>query len=1036
MEKLVNAFVDRRRATILFLFIVMLLGYLAYTQIPKESNPDVKIPMIYVLMQYAGISPEDGQRLLLQPMENALRSVVGITKMTSYAQEGSATIILEFNAGFDSDKALRDVRDKVSNTTYKLPKDADTPTAHEINLSLEPVLNVIVTGDVDERSLVTLARDLKDKIEGVEGVLEVNIGGEKKDAIEVIIEPATLERYGIAIDLIAQIIASNNALVPVGTLKTEGGEYAIKIPSLVKDINEFLSFPIKASKSGVLRLGDIATVKKTFKDAQTIARVNGKSAVVLEISKRSGANIINTVAAVKEMIKENSKFLPASIEIMYSQDQSDQINEMIADLENSIILAGILVIIVIVLSVGVRSALLIALSLPASFLVGILLLSYMGLTLNIVVLFSLILTVGMIVDDAIVVSEYADRKMVDGYEPQIAFLEAATRMFWPIVTSTLVKIVVFMPLLFWPGVIGQFMKFMPITVIAILSNSLIFALCFQPALGPILGHAKTEDEEAVKAMRAAEEGDLADLRGLSAKYVKLLTIVLQRPKLFISSICGFLVSVYIFFFIAGTGVEFFPQVEPSSATISIGSPGNLSLSQKDQLLQDVEAKILDLKKDIKVFYAKSGQVDDKGMFPEDTIAIVQLELEDWQTRRKAVEIFADITERLKHIKGISFQILEERKGPPSQKPIEIHFSSYNYDLLPPFVERFRNAMTEMGGFKDVEDSRPIPAIEWGLKFDRELAAKYRVDVGMVGNMVKLITSGLKLSTYRADDSNDEVDILLRYPATKRLISELDNLIIVTTDGKKVPISQFVKRVAEPQVNKIKRLNQDITITVKSDVKPGVLADTKVKEIKKWLEQNLDEGINVTYGGDDKDQQETGSFLVKVFFLALVIMFMIMLIQFNSFYHTAIVMSAVFLSTVGVLIGLILSWQPFGIVMCGIGIIALAGVVLNNNILFVDTYQHLRASGISVEEAVIRTGAQRMRPILLTALTAILGLIPMVIGLTINFFEREITYDAPSSQWWHQLAASIAGGLSFATVLTLFFTPCLLVLGQKFEKERK
>ena len=1036
MDKLINFFVDRRRATIFFLFVMMVLGYFAYLKIPKESNPDVKIPMIYIMIKYQGISPEDGQKLLLQPMENGLRSIVGVTKMTSYAQEGIANIILEFNAGFDSDKALQDVRNKVSDTTHKLPIDAEAPIVQEINLSLEPVLNVIITGDVSERVLVDLSNNLKDIVEGVEGVLEVSIGGEKKEVIEIIIEPTILERYGISIITVANIISSNNKLVPAGTIKFKGGAYPIKVPSLVKDAKEFLAFPIKADQNGVLRLEDIAKVTRTFEDPKTIARVNGKPAVVLEISKKSGANIINTVAAIKETVKAFSKFWPSSVKIIYSQDKSDNINEMILDLENSIVLAGILVVIVIILSVGVRSALVIALSLPASFLFGILLLEYSGMTLNIVVLFSLILTVGMIVDDAIVVSEYADRKMTDGCEPQKAFLEAATRMFWPIVTSTLVKIVVFMPLLFWPGVIGQFMKYMPITVIAILTNSLIFALFFQPAIGPLLGHSSTAgNEESVKAMRAAEDGDLKDLRGLTAAYVKLLISVLEHPKKFAFSICGVLIVVYSFFFIAGTGVEFFPKIEPTNATISIGSPGNLSIEQKDALLREVESKILDLKDDIRVFYAKSGDVNPNSMLPEDTIAIVQLELEDWQLRRKAAKIFADVSDRLKPIEGVNFQILEPRQGPPSQKPIEVNFSSYNYLSIGPFVAKFRKAINDMGGFKDVEDSRPVPAIEWSLIFDRELAAKYKVDVNTLGNMVRLVTNGLKISTYRAEEVREEMDVLLRYPLDKRILSELDNLIIVGLDGTKVPVSKFVKRVPGLKVDKIKRLDQINTITVKADVMPGVLADDKVREIRKWLESNLEEGIFVKYGGDDKEQKETGSFLVKAFLLALIIMFVVMLVQFNSFYHTFIVMSAVFLSTVGVLIGLIISWQPFGIVMCGIGVIALAGVVLNNNILFVDTYQHLRKSGIGIHEAVIRSGAQRMRPILLTALTAILGLLPMVIGLTINFFDREITYDAPSSQWWRQLAASIAGGLSFATILTLFFTPCLLVLGQKFEKAK-
>ena len=480
MEKIIEAFTHRKRATIFFLLILVVCGYFSYLSIPKEDSPDVKIPMIYVMVTHAGISPEDSQKLLLKPMELALRSVSGIKELTSYAYEGSGVIIAKFNAGFDSNKALNEIRAEINDAEHNLPKDTDKPIIKEINLSLMPVLNVILTGDIPEESLITMSRKLKDKVETVEDVLSVDLKGDRVDVVEIIVTPQILDSYNISLVQLSQIIAKNNALIAVGQVKNDGGTFSVKVPSTIENVSDLFDFPVFSHNGQVVKLNDIAQIKKTYKDPNYIARVNGKSAVVLEVSKRTGANVISTIKKVKNLVEQEKKFLPSHLEVIYAQDESDKIIDMVDELENGILLAIILVTIVVVFSVGGRSALLIALSIPTSFLIGILLMDMLGYTLNIVVLFSLILTVGMIVDDAIVVSEYADRKVIDGMDIKKAFVHSAHRMFWPIVTSTLVKIVVFLPLLFWPGVIGQFMKYMPITVTIILSNSLLFALFFQP----------------------------------------------------------------------------------------------------------------------------------------------------------------------------------------------------------------------------------------------------------------------------------------------------------------------------------------------------------------------------------------------------------------------------------------------------------------------------------------------------------------------------------------------------------------------------
>lgn len=1034
--RLIEFFVEYKRTTITFLVMILIYGYIAATNIPKESTPDIDIPMVYVLVTMDGISPEDSQRMIIKPLENKIRSIEGIKQMTGWAKEGSGALLVEFFAGTKSKTAVQDVRDKVNDAQSDLPKDSNRPIVKEISIDMFPVLNVVLSGYVPKRTLIEMSRDLKNKIETISNVLEVNVGGDLEDVIEILIQPAAMENHKLSLQLLQNIIAANNSLVTAGSLRSENGEYSVKVPSLITNFSELLNFPIRVDGESIIKVKDLAKVRRTYKDSKNLARINGKPSVVLEVSKRNGSNVIDTVKEIKDLVIAESEYWPEQINISFAQDESKNIEDMLLDLENNILLAAVLVIIVIMLSVGVKSALLISLSLPVSFFAGILALYLFGFTLNMMVLFSLILSIGMVVDDAIVVSEYADRKIIEGMESQEAYTNAASRMFWPIVTSTSVKLVVFAPLLFWPGIMGEFMKFMPITVIAILSNSLIFALFFQPSFGNVITHSKEEmNEDVKKSLLASENGNLDDVKGLTKIYTLLLIKILKRPKTFVFSVIGFMFGVYAFFFLFGTGIEFFPNVEPDQANIVVRSPGDLSLSQKDNLMKIVENKVLDMDKEIKVFYTKVGNLgfNSDTLYPPDTIGIIQLDFHDWRVRRKANVIIEDIKSRTQDIDGLNIQVVINRQGPTQGKPININITAKNYDNIAPFVGKIRSAMDVMGGFKDVEDSRPVPGIEWHFNVDRELAAKYGISATDVGNVLKLATNGYKVSSIRIDGVDDEVDVVVRFPQLFRSISDLESIKIVTQDNKIVPISIFVKKIAKQKVSTITRVDQSPVMIIKADVQDGFLVDSQVKKIQKWFVENYDPNIKIIFKGDAQNQKETATFLKAASISALLLMWLIMLLQFNTFYHTAIVMSAVFLSTVGVLLGLIISWQPFGVVMCGIGIIALAGIVLNNNILFIDTYNYLRKHGNTVEDSIIKTGMQRMRPILLTATTAVLGLFPMVIGLTIDFFNREILYNSPSSQWWKQLSASIAGGLTFSTILTLFFTPCLLMIFKKIDR---
>lgn len=1032
MNSIVNAAVSRSRAVVMLFTLILVMGSFAYLNIPKESDPDVQIPIIYTVMTHEGISPEDAERMLIRPMEKELQGIEGVKEMRSSASQGRASVTLEFDAGFDSDKALLDVREKVDIAKAELPEETDEPTVNEVNLSLFPVINVILRGTMPERSMLKIARNLRDSIEEIPAVLEVDIAGEREETLDVILDPTKVQGYNLTTSII-ELVRSNNLLVAAGSLDTGDGRYDVKVPGVLETVNDIMTVPLKVDGDAALALEDVGIVRRGFKDHTSFARVNGEQALVLEVSKRTGENIIDTIKKVRAVVEQERKFWPEGIDVLYAQDQSERITDMLGDLQSNLILAIILVAVIIIAYVGIVAGGFIAIAIPGAFLIGILFLYFAGFTMNIVVLFSLILSIGMLVDSAIVVIEYANRRMIDGARAKEAFAEGAKRMGWPIVASTITTLIAFAPLLFWPGIPGQFMQYMPITLMVTLTGSLVMALIILPSLGNMLGMADRVSTREWEVIHQTESGDLEHITGFTGGYIRTLRSLMKRAWLFVLACIAALVGVIVLYGHYGNGVEFFPKIEPEQGQVIIRARGNLSVWQKRDIAIEVEDKIKDLYGEITVFYTRTGEIISKGRnLPEDTIAIVQLEFADWQKRRHANDILAEVRERLQGIPGIAMEIREDRAGPQSEKPIEIEIASRLPDLLEPTTHALMAHLDTVDGLVDVDNSLPVPAIEWQYEVDRAQASKYGVNIAMLGQFMRLATNGMLVTTYRPDDNDDEVDVLARYPKDKRSLSYLDNVMIGTAQGP-VPIGNFVKRKAAPKLATISRVDGLRVVKVSADVADGVLADNKVKEILAWLEEqrgSFDPNVRVRFKGEEEDKRETSAFLRNAFILALFGMALVMVTQFNSFFHAFVILSAVFLSTAGVLLGLLITGQPFGIVMCGVGIISLAGIVVNNNIIFIDTYQILRREGMGPHEALLRTGGQRLRPILLTAGTTVLGLLPMVFGVNIDFVERAVYFDAPSSQWWRQLSTTIASGLSFATILTLLFTPCLIWMVEK------
>jgi len=1009
----------------------ILLGFVAYNTIPKEADPDVPIPFVVVSVPYPGISPEDGERLIARPMETQLRTIEGLEEITSVAQQGYVGLYLEFDVNFNKDAALQKVRDKVDLAKAEIPSGAEEPVITEFNVSTFPIMIVSLSGQAPERTLLRMARELQDEIETVPSILEAPIVGDRDELLEIVIDQARVESYGLTAGEVFAAVNENNRLVAAGDATGQGGSFAVKVPGLIETPDDVLNLPVRASEAGVVRLRDVADVRPTFVDAQSFARFNGQPAVVIEIKKRVGENIVETIAQVKRKVEAKTAGWPAHISVDYSLDQSFFITDMLDSLESSILLAIMLVLVVVVAALGLRSGLLVGFAIPASFLLAFMFLDWSGYTVNFMVLFGMILAVGMLVDGAIIVVEFADRKMAEGMSRREAYPQAAKRMFWPVVSSTLTTLAAFLPMLLWPGVSGKFMSYLPITLILVLTASTLVALVFLPVVGSFVGKPQPGSEETLRALAASERGDIREIGGITGWYAQTVSYFIQRPRRVVAAAVATLFGVIVFFGMFGKGVEFFVDIEPNRAFVNVFARGNLAPSQKLELVREVEDKVLASDGLKSVFTSVAGggggSFGQGGRAAEDKIGAVSIEFLDFDKRRSANSILEDIRAAAAAIPGIRIEIEKEQGGPPTGKDIIVEITGNNPAGLVETTGRIRRQMDAMPDLIEIEDSRPLPGIEYQLVIDREQAGRFGADVGTLGAVVQLVTNGLKVGEYRPDDSDDEVEIRVRYPLDDRGILALDSLRVQTAQGL-VPISNFVKRVAAPQVSFVERVDGERIYRVRANVALGVLADDKVQELRAWFEtQDFPRGVNVRFGGADEQQAESGQFLMLALVGALFLMGAILLIQFNSFYAVILVLSTVVMSTIGVMLGMLVMGQTFSIIMTGTGIVALAGIVVNNNIVLVDTYQHLVRQGFEPLEAIVRTGAQRLRPVFLTTATTMVGLLPMMFNIAVDFFEPSMGVGGPVTDWWVSLSTAVVFGMGFSTVLTLIVTPCMMAI---------
>ena len=1123
MTGLVDWAAERARMILAMIALSLTAGIFAYTTLPKEGEPDIEIPVLFVSVVFPGISAADSEALLVRPIETELADLDGLKRMTATAAENYAGVAIEFEFGWDKAKTMADARDAMNAAEALFPEGAEKYSINEINFSEFPIIIVNLTGNVPERTMTRIAEDLQEEIEGMDAVLEAVIAGNRKEMMEVVIDPLRLEAYNVTAGELISVVRNNNQLIAAGEVDTAQGSFSVKIPSSFDEPRDIYNLPVKTNGDRVITLGDLADIRLTFEDRVGTARYNGETTVALQVVKRKGFNLIKTAAAIRALIEEAETTWPpelrAAVDIGSSNDQSRVVASMVSQLEGSVLTAIALVMIVVLASLGTRAALLVGFAIPTSFLLCFVLLAVMGITISNIVMFGLILAVGMLVDGAIVVVEYADKRITEGEGPMRAYVEAAKRMFWPVVSSTATTLCAFLPMLFWPGVPGQFMGMLPVTLIFVLSASLIVALVYLPVVGGVsgrmgrgfdgaaavlrarlpwilraalvpvciyamfLGAMQTVNPDYLFGLDAASMGALAALPGAlmfllaafaasvamgaakihrAAKKVRsgyrrtnfgfLVKLMVANPIMPLVMIFGvffFAFSVFEYFGENNRGVEFFVESEPEQAIVYVKARGNLSLPEKDRILKEAEAIVLAHPGVESVFaFAGAGGLNQNtsgAEKPKDTIAQIQLETIPWENRRDRPEldgnlIMKELIAALEELPGIQIEVLGIERGPASNKPVHLRLTGDNWPELLRVTQEMRNVFDQTEGLTLVEDTRPLPGIDWQIDVDVEKAGRYGADVATVGAMVQLVTRGILLDTMRVETSDVEIEIRVRLPEKDRVLSTLDGLKLRTREGL-VPLSNFITRQPVQKLAEINRIDQKRYFDIKAGVLPGlsrsetdaagvekdilINANERIAFLTRYLEANpLPPGVSWEWTGDQEDEAESQAFLSKAFIAALALMFIILLAQFNSFFNSFIVLLAVVLSTVGVLIGMLVMQQAFSIIMTGTGIVALAGIVVNNNIVLIDTYQELSRYMPRIE-AIIRTAEQRIRPVLLTTITTMAGLAPMMFGLSLDFINGGYSIDSPTALWWKQLATAVVFGLGIATVLTLLLTPSLL-----------
>lgn len=1083
--KITNVAIDNRTSVFILVVIIVFLGLSAYLTLPRESAPDISIPWVIVSTPYFGVSPEDVETLITQKLEKEINGIGEVKEIVSSSFEGFSLIRVEFESGFDIDEAVQKVRDKVNKAEPELPPDVEKPDIIEINFSEFPILTINVAGNYSLLKLKEVAEDLKDEIEKVTGVLEVKISGDIEREVKVDVDIAKLNHYNVRFDDIISSIMNENKTIPGGTIDVGNSSFMVRVPGEFTEPYLIENIIVKLKDGAPIYVKDLADVSYGFEDRQTYARLNGHNAVSIDVSKRVGENIIHIADEIKQLLESKRSELPEDLQLYITTDQSKDIKRMVHELENNILSGLVLVLIVLFFFLGVRNAFFVAIAIPLSMLMSFFILEAMDVTLNMVVLFSLILALGMLVDNAIVIIENIYKFLEEGHKLAEAAKLGTAEVAWPVFTSTMTTVAAFSPMLFWSGVVGEFMYYIPLVLITTLLSSLFVALIINPVFASVfmrLEHPQDKPQTIFQKIlhpfnKITHFFVDVMLPKVLDVYKKILVTALGQPRgeeqklhkrniLGILSTIGFLVFfallinllpfalAVIFTLIAGVsitfiftnnklkvlwgtflmlfgitliyaifdhGIEFFPKTQPPRIFITLEAPSGTSLEMSNQIVKEIEKKIFQFKnsdiKDVAVVVGKSNNPFDAGSSTPNK-STVTIQFVDYNDReRSSLVTTEEIRNLVLKTAGAEVLVQQQDMGPPVGPPVNIEISGKEYSMLGEISERIKEEIKNIPGVVDLKDDYDVGKPEIRIEIDREKAALFGMNTGMIANAVRTAINGATASKYRVGE--DEYDIKVRLKKEQREdLNALQNLKIIYNDKKgktlSVPLISIAEITRGRGPSTIRRKDLKRVITVSSNAAEDFNANEVLQNVKlKLADLKMPPGYTIEYTGQDEEQAKAAAFLAKAFMVAILLIFLILVIQFNSLSQPLIIMSAVVISLIGVFIGLIIFAMPFGIIMTGIGVISLAGVVVNNNIVLIDYINVLRRRGIDRREAIIRAGIRRFRPVTLTAITTILGLIPLTFG---------IGGSGQSAEFWKSMGIAVIFGLAFATVLTLVIVP--------------
>ncbi len=1017
----------RFKTTVYVLILsIFIVGINSYTSLPLESSPDVEIPIIIVSVVYPGVSPEDIEKLVTNPMERKLKELKNVKEMTSTSSESVSIVQIEFETDMDMDEAYQKVRDKVDQAKPDIPDDVEDPVLTEINISEFPIMLINLSGDYGLEKLKKVGEDLVDAIEQIPGVLNVDLVGGLEREIQVQLDPVKLEYYKIGVGLVISRIQEEHLTTPGGNIELGGSKYLVRIPGEYRDVSQMNDIVLKAIDERPIKISDVGRVVDGYKDRENLSRVNGRECVTLRIEKRSGENIIEVADAVREMMKDFETTFPTGTEWMIRQDQSKHVRDMVKDLENSIISGLILVLAVLFFSMGLRNSFFVAIAIPMSMLITFIVLRAMGITLNMVVLFSLILALGMLVDNSIVVVENIFRHASEGMPRGKAALTATKEVAWPIISSSATTIACFAPMIFWPGIMGDFMSFLPKTVIIALIASLFVALVINPVIA-----ANFLSKRSQKLFDDSGEAT----SGVLGRYQKALNWSLNYPKTVLMMGVSLLIGVFILYGRFGAGVEFFPSTTPERGQVKIKAPQGTALEKTDAMMKAVEKHVLN-EDNLEDIIANVGF--EGGMVMLDTgggnthLAVADLEFKDRHERTHTTwETVESIREDLKRFAGAEFSFKLEEMGPPTGNPVEVQISGPDYEVSNRYARLAKEILGGVEGVVDIKDDYDAGKPEIKIDIDREKAKIRKLSTSTISHAVRTAINGTVASVLR--EGEDEYDIIVRYESQERdSMEDLLNIVVTGKDDLQVPLRDVASVRTSGGLGSIKHIDQKRTILVSADVM-GRSSSEVLIEVKKLFEEKLKlpAGYTFHFGGESEEQDKAAAFLSEAFTIGIMLMALILITQFNSVLRPFIILFSVVMSLIGVFLGLLITQNKFGIMMTGMGVISLAGVVVNNAIVLIDYTNQLREKhGFSLRDSLLRAGMVRFRPVMLTALTTALGMLPMAIGVSIDFTTLSVDTGSSSAEWWGPMAQAVIFGLIFATFLTLLLIPVMYQLQEQ------